>query len=178
MPYCNLHKNNANIYCICQYIEEPTRRNIEVWHIPHGINIHYAPKNSYNYYMLYERLSPARNSLFHAASIFIAENDFQVGITQQLLAHLTKGCQHLFKGASSTALLQRNGLSPLLALLLTSIPHALLTSHTLLPGPLYENCHPETSEHFYCRNRLLGTITISSTQRTSPKGASTMTRVP
>ena len=62
-----------------------------------------------------------------------------------------------------TALLLRNGLPPLLALLLTSIPHALLTSHASLPGPLYENCHPGNSEHFYCKNRLLGTITISST---------------
>ena len=44
--------------------------------VAHGINIHYSPKNSYNYYLLYERLSPARNSLFHAASIFIAANDF------------------------------------------------------------------------------------------------------
>ena len=44
--------------------------------MPHGINIHYASQNSYNYYLLYERLSPARNSLFHAASIFIAANDF------------------------------------------------------------------------------------------------------
>ena len=49
---------------------------IQVWHMPHGINIHYAPKNSYNYYLLYGQLSPARNSLSHAASIFIAANDF------------------------------------------------------------------------------------------------------
>ena len=25
---------------------------IYVWHMPHGINIHYTPKNSYNYYLL------------------------------------------------------------------------------------------------------------------------------
>ena len=47
-----------------------------MWHMPHGINIHYAPNNSYNYYLLYERLSPVRNLLFHAASVFIAANDF------------------------------------------------------------------------------------------------------
>ena len=44
--------------------------------MPHGINIRYAPKNSYNYYLLYERISPVRNLLFQAASIFIAANNF------------------------------------------------------------------------------------------------------
>ena len=70
-----------------------------MWYMPHDINIHYAPKNSYSYYLLYKQLSPARNSLFHAELIFIAANDFWVGITLQLLAHLTEGCKHRLRGA-------------------------------------------------------------------------------
>ena len=41
----------------------------------------------------------------------------------------------------STALPQHGTLPTLLALLLTSVPHALFATHALLPGHLYEISH-------------------------------------
>ena len=133
-----------------------------VWHMPYGINIHYAPKNSYSYYLLYERLSPARNSLFHTALIFIAANDFWVGITLQPLVHLTEGCQHHLGGAlllsHSTTDFQL-----FLALFLITFADPFLTTDSPLPSHL---SHPTLSMFLLQKNvfiAVLGIITISNT---------------
>ena len=119
-------------------------RSLPLWHMPHCLNIHYAPKNSYNYYLLYKQFSPARNSLFHAALIFIAANDFWVGITLQLLAHLTEGCQHHLRGA---LLLSHCTTSFQLfhALLLITFADPFLTTDSPLPSHLPRRSHPTLS---------------------------------
>ena len=109
--------------------------------MPHGINSHYAPKNSYSYYLLYEWLSPARNSLFYAALIFIAANHFWVGITLQPPAHLTEGCQHRLRGA----LLLSHSTTDFrlfLALLLITFADPFLTTDSPLPSHLPRRSHP------------------------------------
>ena len=78
-------------------------------------------------------------------------------------SYITDWSGTLFKKFVLATSRRSKQLTLLLALLLTSIRQALLTSHASLPGPLYENSHPENSEYFYCGKRLLGTITISST---------------
>ena len=46
-----------------------------LWHMPHDINLLYAPKGSCNYYLLYEQPSLVK-LLLMSIHFFISANDF------------------------------------------------------------------------------------------------------
>ena len=78
-----------------------------VWHMPHGINICYAPKNSYNYFWLYKWLSLAKmytlscSINFYCCKRLLGRNNTAVSSTPH------QGRQHLCRVLYYSPTMQR-----------------------------------------------------------------------
>ena len=69
-----------------------------LWHMRHGINLHATPKNSYNYYLLYEQPSPAKFTLSRLIHFYCCKRLLGRNNTATTSAPHER-CQHLLKGA-------------------------------------------------------------------------------
>ena len=110
--------------------------------MPHGIDLPATPKSKYSCYLLYEQPSLARIHSFTHIHFYCCKR--LLGRNNTATTSAPHGrCQHLFKGGCSTTLLQRNGLTPHLALLLITNGGPFLTSLTRqLPGKHSSYLHP------------------------------------
>ena len=66
-------------------------RNDSLWHMPHGIDLPATSMSNYSCHLLYGQPFLSRIHSFTHIPFCIVANDFQAGISQQQLAHLTKG---------------------------------------------------------------------------------------
>ena len=71
---------------------------LTLWHMPHGIDLHTTPKNSYNYYLLYGQSSPAKFALAGLTNFYCCKRLLGRNNTETISAPHER-CQHLFKGA-------------------------------------------------------------------------------
>ena len=126
--------------------------NIILWHMPHGITLIIAPKNSKSYHLLWN------------CSTKLPEST-TAGLGRK---HWSLQLHHI----PSVGPLSRNFLHCPEPLLTTSISLPRHFSTSLLKPRglnffLHEDCPENLTQDFYCRNKLLGSNSTSKAQRTS-----------